>query len=157
MLVVSARSADTGGISLFLVERAAKGVALKPYRTVDELRAADVAVKGVTVGADALLGREGGALALIEAVVDYATALVCAEAVGAIGYANDTTLEYLKTRKQFGVPIGSFQALQHRMVDMVIEREQARSMASLACARVDAKLAPAQRKRAVSLAKIKVA
>ena len=77
------------------------------------------------------------ALALIEEVVDFATALVCAEAVGAIAYANEATLEYLKTRKQFGVPIGSFQALQHRMVDMMIAHEQAQSMASLACATVD--------------------
>ena len=74
---------------------------------------------------------------LIEEVVDYATALLCAEAVGAIRYANEATLEYLKTRRQFGVPIGSFQALQHRMVDMVISYEQARSMAYLACVKVD--------------------
>src|SRR6266581_6624469 len=157
MLVVSARSVDTGGISLFLVEREAKGVAHHPYRTVDELRAADISLKGVTVGADALLGKEGGALVLIEEVVDYATALLCAEAVGAIKYANDATLEYLKTRKQFGVPIGSFQALQHRMVDMVISGEQAKSMASLACAKVDSATDPVERKRIVSAAKIKIA
>ena len=78
-------------------------------------------------------------IALIEEVIDFATALVCAEAVGAISYANDATLEYLKTRKQFGVPIGSFQALQHRMVDISISYEQAQSMASLACASVDAR------------------
>src|SRR5712691_6978288 len=156
MLVVSARSADAGGISLFLVEREAKGVALKPYRTVDELRAADISLEGVTVGADALLGKEGAALALIEEVVDYATALLCAEAVGAIKYANDATLEYMKTRKQFGVPIGMFQALQHRMVDMVISYEQAKSMACLACTKVDS-AAAAERKRIVSAAKIKIA
>ena len=70
---------------------------------------------------------------MIEEVVDFATALVCAEAVGAMKFANDATLEYLKTRKQFGVPIGTFQALQHRMVDMYVSYEQARSMAFLAC------------------------
>jgi alkylation response protein AidB-like acyl-CoA dehydrogenase len=71
-------------------------------------------------------GREGEGFALAEEVVDYATALVCAEAVGAIKYAHDATLEYLKTRRQFGVPIGTFQALQHRMVDILISYEQAR-------------------------------
>src|SRR5256885_8690098 len=157
MLVVSARSADTGGISLFLVEREAKGVALKPYRTLDELRAADISLEGVTLGADALLGKEGGALALIEEVVDYATALLCAEAVGAIKYANDATLEYLKTRKQFGVPIGMFQALQHRVVDMVISYEQAKSMACLACTKADAASDARERARSISAAKIKIA
>ena len=90
-------------------------------------------------------------------MVDFATALVCAEAVGAIGSANDATLEYLKTRQQFGVPIGTFQALQHRMVDMVIEHEQAKSMASLACASVDTETDPAARKRVVSAAKVRIA
>ncbi len=94
---------------------------------------------------------------LIEQTTDFAIALLCAEAVGAIKYANDATLEYLKTRKQFGVPIGAFQALQHRMVDMVISGEQARSMASLACAKVDSEHDPAERKRIVSAAKIKIA
>jgi alkylation response protein AidB-like acyl-CoA dehydrogenase len=125
--------------------------------TVDETRAADVVLKGVEVGDDALVGKQGEALALIEEVVDFATALVCAEAVGAMKQANDATLEYLKTRKQFGVPIGTFQALQHRMVDMVIDAEQARSMAYLACAKVDGEKNPEERKRLVSAAKVKVA
>ena len=110
---------------------------VKEYRTIDEQRAADVGFSGVRCRRDALLGDEGAALPLIEEVADYATALLCAEAVGAIRYANEATLEYLKTRRQFGVPIGSFQALQHRMVDMVISYEQARSMACLACVKVD--------------------
>jgi alkylation response protein AidB-like acyl-CoA dehydrogenase len=160
LLVVSARTSggdgDRSGISLFLVDAKAPGVSMKACRTLDEMRAADIAFKSVTVGADALIGKEGEALALIEEVTDFATALVCAEAVGAMKYANDATLEYLKTRKQFGVAIGAFQALQHRMVDMVISYEQAKSMASLACARVDSEKNPAERKRLVSAAKIKV-
>jgi pimeloyl-CoA dehydrogenase small subunit len=159
-LIVSARTAgadtDPNGISLFLVDRGASGLTLKDYRTIDELRAADVWLSGVSVPADAMLGAEGRALALIEDAADYATALLCAEAVGAMRFANEATLEYLKTRRQFGVPIGSFQALQHRMVDMVISYEQARSMACLACVKVDTAGA-AERGRAVSAAKIKVA
>jgi alkylation response protein AidB-like acyl-CoA dehydrogenase len=160
VLVVSARtagqSADPHGVSLFLVDRAAPGVTVKEYRTIDELRAADISLSGVAVPRDALIGLEGAGLPLIEEVADYATALVCAEAVGGIRFANDTTLEYLKTRRQFGVPIGSFQALQHRMVDMVISYEQARSMAYLACVKVDT-AGPAERRRIVSAAKVKVA
>jgi pimeloyl-CoA dehydrogenase small subunit len=159
-LIVSARTSggdtDPAGISLFLVDRAAAGLTLKDYRTIDELRAADVWLSGVTVPAEALLGAEGQGLPFIEEAADYATALLCAEAVGAIRFANETTLEYLKTRRQFGVPIGSFQALQHRMVDMVISYEQARSMSCLACVKVDTAGA-AERRRAVSAAKIKVA
>jgi alkylation response protein AidB-like acyl-CoA dehydrogenase len=159
LLVVSARvsgtDAERAGISLFLVESAA--VAMTPYAMLDGTRGADVELKGVQVAADALVGPEGGAIDLIEETTDYAVALLCAEAVGAMNYANEATLEYLKTRRQFGVPIGSFQALQHRMVDMVIECEQARSMASLACARVDTDIDAAERTRLVSAAKIKIA
>src|SRR5438445_5843552 len=132
-LIVSARTSggetDPAGVSLFLVDRSTPGVTLKEYRTIDELRAADVWLSGVSVPAEARLGDEGRALPLIEDAADYATALLCAEAMRTIRFANEATLEYLKTRRQFGVPIGSFQALQHRMVDMVISYEQARSMA----------------------------
>ena len=153
LLVVSARTGGDG-ISLFLVDPRSPGVALRGARTLDGMRIADVSFSGVRVEADALLGREGGALPIIEACVDYATALVCAEAIGAIAYANAATLDYLKTRKQFGVAIGSFQALQHRMVDMSISYEQAKSMAALACAAVDTERDAAKRMRLVSAAKV---
>jgi alkylation response protein AidB-like acyl-CoA dehydrogenase len=159
-LVVSARTAggdtDATGITLFLVDRHTPGVSMSEYRTLDNLRVADVRFAGVNVPGDGLLGREGEALGLVEEVVDYATALLAAEAVGAIRYANEATLEYLKNRRQFGVPIGSFQVLQHRMVDMLISYEQARSMACLACVKVDTADA-AERRRVVSAAKIKIA
>jgi len=161
LLVISARTGgsdgDARGISLFVVDAAAKGLSMARYRTLDGCVAADIVLHNVRVPVDGRIVAEGDGLALIEEVVDYATALVCAEAVGAIRSANEATLEYLKTRKQFGVPIGSFQALQHRMVDMVIEQEQAQSMASLACATVDSERDPVQRKRMVSAAKIRVA
>jgi alkylation response protein AidB-like acyl-CoA dehydrogenase len=144
-LVVSAKTAD--GIALFLVDRPQ----LRAYRTLDEMAAADVVLRGVK--AEPL----GAGLPLVEEVTDFATALICAEAVGAMKYACDSTLDYLKTRKQFGVPIGSFQALQHRMVDMFIAQEQARSMAFLACSRVDQSENEREKRRAVSAAKIKIA
>ncbi len=160
LLVVSARTSgsvgDGRGISAFLVERNAPGLRVSEYRSLDNLRVADVRLDGVRVGREALLGAEGDAGPLLEEVVDYATALVCAEAVGAIKYAHDATLDYLKTRRQFGVPIGSFQALQHRMVDILISYEQARSIACLACVKVDTADA-AERRRVVSAAKIKIA
>ncbi|HYE89577.1 MAG TPA: acyl-CoA dehydrogenase [Terriglobales bacterium] len=160
LLVVAARTSeedgDTRGISLFLVERGAKGVGVKEYRTLDNFRVADITLSGVTVGRDALVGAEGRGHALMEEVVDYATALVCAEAVGAIKHAHDATLDYLKTRRQFGVPIGTFQALQHRMVDILISYEQAKSIATLACVKVDSAEAT-ERARVVSAAKIKIA
>jgi len=144
-LVVSAAAPD--GIGLFL----AANPGAKPYRTMDEMRAADPVFRG------AKAERLEGGLELIESLTDFATALVCAEAVGAMKFACDTTLEYLKTRKQFGVPIGTFQALQHRMVDLFIAQEQARSMACLACSRVDQSTDPKERARTVSAAKIKIA
>lgn len=131
---------NSGGASLFMVDRSAPGVSVSGYRTVDGQRAGDVTFSGVMLSHDALLGGDenhGKALPRIEEAVDFATALLCSDAVGAMKSANDATLEYLKTRKQFGTPLGSFQALQHRMVDMFIACEQARSMAILAACRVD--------------------
>jgi pimeloyl-CoA dehydrogenase small subunit len=160
LLVVSTRTAgnptESRGISLFLVRRDIPGVTAQEYRTIDNLRAVDIQFSGAVVPGEALIGPEGDGLTLLEEVVDYGTALLCAEAVGAIRYANEATLAYLKTRRQFGVPIGSFQVLQHRMVDMLISYEQARSMACLACVKVDTAEA-AERRRVVSAAKVKIA
>lgn len=160
-LLVPARTAgapdDASGVALFAVDRGTPGLETNPCRTIDGLRAADLRLGGVRVGPDALLGEAGGALAAIEEAADFATALVCADAVGAMAYANETTLDYTKQRKQFGVPIASFQVLQHRMVEMAITLEQARSMAILAAARVDAGGDPRERARAVSGAKVKIA
>ncbi|HEX9395487.1 MAG TPA: acyl-CoA dehydrogenase [Burkholderiales bacterium] len=128
-----------------------KRAQLKSFRSLDSVIAADVTFGGVP--AEPL----GGGLPALEEAIDYATALVCAEAVGAMKFSCDTTLEYLKTRKQFGVPIGTFQALQHRIVDMYISYEQAKSMSCLACSRIDFSENSKDRARAVSMAKIKIA
>lgn len=154
LLVVSALVEQ--GISLFLVPRDARGLTVTEARGVDAHRVADVRLSGVTVGRDAVIGAVGDGLPVIEDVVDYATLLVCAEAVGAIKYAHEATLDYLKQRRQFGVPIGTFQALQHRMVDILMSYEQARSMVTLACVKIDSANA-AERRRIVSAAKIKIA
>ena len=122
---------------------------VKAYRTVDDLAAADIRMDK----AEPLVVTP----AQLEEILDFGAALSCAEAVGAMKFACDTTLEYLKTRKQFGVPIGAFQALQHRMVDMFIAYEQAKSMACLACSKIDSHQNAADRARAVSAAKIKIA
>jgi alkylation response protein AidB-like acyl-CoA dehydrogenase len=160
-LLVPARTGggadDAQGVSLFVVDRDAAGLQLNPYRTIDGQRAADLVLKGVRVADDALLGEPGGALAALDEAADFATALLCADAVGAMAYANETTLEYTKTRRQFGVAIASFQVLQHRMVEMAITLEQARSMAILAAAKVDAVGDARERARAVSGAKVKIA
>ena len=144
-LVVSARTPK--GVGLFLVD------ALKApkRRALDGFAEADLVFSGVK--AEAL---EGG-LAEIEEAVDFGTALICAEAVGAMKFSCDTTLEYLKTRKQFGVPIGTFQARQHRIVDLYIAHEQAKSMACLACSKMDSSENSRERARAISAAKIKIA
>ena len=154
-LVVSARTDE--GASLFIVNTKAPGVTLNASRTVDGQRAADVAINGVRVGADALLGGAGAAQLFIEEALDFATALLCADAIGAMRYALDATLEYTKTRRQFGTAIASFQVLQHRMVEMLITLEQARSMAILAASKVDRAVDARERSRAVSAAKIKIA
>ena len=152
-LVVSARGPR--GLGLFLIENSSAAVKLNAYKTLDETRAADLTLKSAK--AEALGDKAGGTLALIEEATDFATALVCAEAVGAMKFACDSTLEYLKTRKQFGVPIGSFQALQHRIVDMYISYEQAKSMACLACSKADSSKDRKDRLRSISAAKIKIA
>ena len=135
-LIVSARTSggasDRDGISLFVVDPKAGGVSLRTYPTQDAGRAADVHLVGVEVGDDMRLGTEGKALAVIERALDRANAALCAEAIGIVEALNEATLEYLKTRKQFGQPIGRFQALQHRMAEMTIKAVEARSMAILA-------------------------
>src|SRR3979409_2423882 len=136
MLIVTARTKggqrDAAGIGVFLVPGNAKGVAKKGYPTQDGLHAADITFTGVEVGADAAIGDPESALPLIERVVDEARIAMCAEAVGAMDESLKTTVEYLKTRTQFGVPIGSFQTLQHRAADMFVALEQARSMSMFA-------------------------
>lgn len=162
-LVVSARVVDATGsgneVGVFIVDAAGRGIERKTFRTVDDRRAADLAFREVALDADARLGAADAGAAIGEAI-DFAAALGCAEAVGAIDSANGATLEYLKTRRQFGVPIGSFQALQHRMVEMTIHAEQARSIMLLACAKVDAaargEIDAVERTRAVSAAKVLV-
>lgn len=146
-------SANTGkGVSLFLVDSKAAGVTVRSTMTQDGGRAAEVRLDNVAVGADALVGAQDGALPAIERALDYGIAALCAEAVGIMAALDEATLEYLKTRKQFGQPIGRFQALQHRMVDMVIATEQARSMAMMAAVKADSSDA-AERRRALSAAK----
>lgn len=154
-IVVSARTG--GGASLFLVDPAAAGVSASAYRTVDGQRAADLRFDDVRLGADALLGTEGAAQVAIEEAADFATALLCADAIGAMAHANAATLDYTQQRKQFGVAIASFQVLQHRMVEMFIHLEQARSMAILAASAVDHAGDARERRREVSAAKVKIA
>ncbi|TMB26101.1 MAG: acyl-CoA dehydrogenase [Deltaproteobacteria bacterium] len=151
LLLVSARTGS--GVSLFLVPWDAKGVSLAAYRTLDGRRAADVTLSEVRAGREALVGAEGAALDVIVSVNDVAIAAACAEAVGALEALLQTTVEYSKSRKQFGVPIGTFQALQHRMVEMLIHVEQAKSMSYLASLRSDEKDLQA-RARVMSAAKV---
>lgn len=154
-LVVTARTggavSDPDGVSAFLVDPSAPGVTVCGYATIDGQRAADILFDGVAVAAADRLGAEGDAADALDAVLAAGCAALTAEAVGAMEVACDQTLEYLKTRKQFGVPIGKFQVLQHRMVDMRIALEQARSMAILAAASLDRPAA--ERNRTVAAAK----
>jgi pimeloyl-CoA dehydrogenase small subunit len=156
-IVVSARSAgsrrDRDGIGLFLVDANAAGISRRGYPTQDGQRAAEISLSNVKVSADAVLGNPTAAFPAIERVVDIAIAALCAEAVGAMGAMHAQTVEYLKTRKQFGVTIGSFQALQHRAVEMFVALEQARSMAMFASVMAQEEDA-GERRRAISAAKV---
>jgi len=155
-LLVSARSSgnrtDAEGISLFLVRRDAPGLTLQAYPTQSGGRAADVQLQEVHVEDGAVIGAPERALPVIERAVDQGIAALCAEAAGIVTALNEATLHYLKTRKQFGTVIGSFQALQHRMADMFIAAEQTRSMAIIAAIHA-AGDEPAARRRAISGAK----
>jgi len=156
-VLVTARIAgaqrDRDGVGLFLVDAATPGFSRRGYPTQDGLRAAEITLSGVRVGGDGVLSEN--ALPAIEHVVDEAIAALCAEAVGTMQVMHDTTLDYMKTRKQFGRTIGSFQVLQHRSVDMLVALEQARSMAMFAAV-MAADENPIERKRAIAAAKIQI-
>lgn len=156
-LVVSARVAggrrDREGIGLFLVDAGAPGVSRRGYPTQDRMRAAEITLDGAR--AEAVLGTPGDALPAIERTVDEAIASLCAEAVGCMEATHELTVEYLKTRRQFGRAIGEFQALQHRAADMYMALEQARSMAIYAAMMV-ADPDASERSRAMSAAKVQI-
>ncbi|MCH7629019.1 acyl-CoA dehydrogenase family protein [Novosphingobium sp.] len=155
-LLVTARTGGSGaereGVELFLVDAKAAGVTRRDYPTVDGFMASEVYFENVAVGGDALLP---GGLDLIERLVDDATMAVCAEGLGAGRRHHELTLAYTKERKQFGQPIGKFQALQFRLADMMVEVEQIESMVLMGTLKLD--LPAPERKAAVSLAKAKVA
>ncbi|MFM9927615.1 acyl-CoA dehydrogenase [Variovorax sp. H27-G14] len=157
-LIVPARTQgavdERAGISLFLVPADAAGLQRTDFRAPDHQQISQLQLEGVQLPASALLGPLHGGLALLEEAVDHAIAARLAEACGAMDAVSDMTLDYLKVRKQFGVTIGSFQALQHRMVDMRIACEESRGMLQLARASLDAE--PAQRQRAMAAAKARV-
>ncbi|QRG09040.1 acyl-CoA dehydrogenase family protein [Xanthobacter dioxanivorans] len=160
MLIVSGRMSGPPrhptGLGLFLVNGSAPGVTIKAYATQDGRRAADIRLDSVFVADVDVVGDPAGALPVIARAVDEAIAAICAEAVGAMDEAVAMTVEYLKTRQQFGVAIGTFQALQHRAADMFVALEQARSMALFAVMSV-AEKNPQTRAIAMSAAKIQIA
>ncbi|WP_374593708.1 acyl-CoA dehydrogenase family protein [Aquabacterium sp.] len=152
-LLVSALNGS--GVSLLRVPRDAAGLVIKPYPTLDGQQAAEIELNGVALPPGALIGTVGQALPAIERALDFGLAALCAEAVGVMDATVAATVEYLKTRQQFGQPIGRFQALQHRMAEMLIHLEQARSMSLLATARCRDTDASARR-RVLSAAKVVV-
>jgi len=158
LFLVSARTEghddSEQGVSLFLVPREASGVSVRGYPKIDGGRAAELTLQRVTLADDALLGAQGAGFATLEYAVACGVLALCAEALGAMDVAKDYTLDYLRTRKQFGVAIGSFQALQHRMADMLLEIEQARSAVINAAAALGA--GRTVRERAVSAAKYSI-
>jgi pimeloyl-CoA dehydrogenase small subunit len=155
-LIVTARTAggrrDAKGVGLFLVDKKAKGIASRDYPTMDGLHASEITFENVEVPGSSLISDDS--LKLVEQATDEAIAAHAAEAVGAMRVLLDATVEYSKTRKQFGVPIGKFQVLQHRMVDMFIQAEQSASIALM----VTLKLGDSEteRKKAASAAKVQI-
>jgi len=157
-LIVTARTAgaqrDAKGVSVFVVDKKVKGVSCRDYPTVDGLRASEVTFENVSVGADAVIGEVDNGLPLIERVVDEGIAALSAEAIGGMKVLNDATVEYCKTRKQFGVPIGKFQVLQHRMVDMFMNYEQSVSITYMVTLKLDG--TAEERRKAASAAKVQI-
>lgn len=155
LFVISARvcgtATDRAGLALFLVPAETPGLQVGGYATRDGSHAADLVLAGVRLAADRCLGRPGEAAAAIESAVAAGAMAACAEAVGAMQAAFDMTVAYLKTRKQFGAPLATFQALQHRLVDMLVSLEQARSITMFGTVELAGE--PAARDRAVSTAK----
>ena len=158
-LVVSARlngdRRSEDGLGLFVVDPAEAGIARRGYFTQDGMRAAEISLANVRVASADALGEPGSAFPFIEQVVDAAIAALAAEAVGAMTESLDMTVDYLKQRKQFGMPIGSFQALQHRASDMLVALEQARSMALFATM-MSTETDLAERRKAMSAAKVQI-
>lgn len=152
---ISGTRHDREGLGLFLVDSKAAGLSLKTYRTHDGLHAGDLLMKEVRIGKDAVLGDTDNVVQTLERVRESAIAATAAEAVGAMQASLDMTVEYLQTRKQFGVAIGTFQALQHRAAEMLIQLEQARSMALYAALMVDEK-DPVERAKALSAVKVQI-
>lgn len=159
LFLVSARTSgnvdDEAGISLFLVPAKTAGLTVRGCPAIDGGRVAELTLDGVTLGADAVLGAEGQGAATLERAIGRGVLALCAEALGAMEAAKTATLEYLRTRKQFGILIGSFQALQHRMADLLLEIEQARSAVINAAAAIDGSDRVA-RERALSAAKFSI-
>ena len=157
-IIVAARTSgdqrSNQGISLFVVDANSDGLEIQGYETVDGFQGADLTFNNLSVSSDNLLGDEGAGLAALDYVIDRATLAVCAEAIGAMEIAYKKTVEYTKTRKQFGVPIAKFQALQHRMADMFIEHEQAKSIMLMAAMKCDA--AGGIDKKTISAAKSRI-
>jgi alkylation response protein AidB-like acyl-CoA dehydrogenase len=156
-LIVSARTAgearDVQGISLFIVPVSARGLEIRAIPTIDGQRAAEISLEDVEVGSEALLGDWNNGYEELERAIDRGIAGLCAEAVGVMERLLEMTAEHLRTRRQFGQPIGNFQALQHRAADMAIAIEQARSTALLAAAKVEVDDRN-ERRRAVAAAKV---
>lgn len=159
LLVVARESGaatDTTGVSVFMVDATSAGVSIQAFANVDGKKSAEITLKDVSVSATARLGEAGSALSALTAVVDRATLAVSAEAVGAMEAMLHKTVEYSKTRKQFGTAIGTFQALQHRMADMFIECQLARSIAIMAAMKLDGGEDATEKSKSVSAAKSRI-
>lgn len=156
--VVTARTGgnatDEQGITLFLVNASADGVSRRGYPTVDGMRAAEVTFDNVALTADDVIGAVDNGLAPFEKAIDAGTVALCAEAAGIMKFMYEATLEYMRGREQFGTSLASFQALQHRVVDMFVEYELSRSMAYMAAVKLDGPRD--ERRRAVASAKVQI-